>query len=104
MQHLTLKCCLQMVDLVEYHLNLHFVATLQCIKQYFPSEETENLPTLIDACVKSWTIPWKKYAFKNLNMRNNVLFAILSCETGKKQARKFSRKSSYSATLTVILG
>lgn len=69
---------------------------------YFLSEENENLPALIDACVKGWSMLWKKYAFKNLNMRHNVSFVILSCETGKKQARKFSRKSSYSATLTVI--
>lgn len=55
MQHVTLKCCLQMVDLVEYHLNLHSAGNIIVRKMIFSSEATENLPTLIDVCVKDWT-------------------------------------------------
>lgn len=58
-------------------------------------------PTLIDACVKDWTMQWSDTPSRIL-LWKIVVFAILSCGTGKKQTNKFSRKSSYSATLTVI--
>lgn len=61
-------------------------------KVVFSVRRNLDLPTLIDICVKDWTMQWKKHTFKYLNMRNSLLFVILSCETGKKAGNKVFQK------------
>lgn len=93
MQHVTLKCCLQIVHLVEYHLNLHFVTTFVVVYQMvFSVRRILYLPILLDACVKDWMMQWKRYTFKNLNMKNSIICYFFLWNRKKAGKEVFQKK------------